>query len=137
MICTVLYGCALQSGYNIAAPIILLLLMSWTLTSFLQAASALAVDIYPGRAASVSAAINLVKCEIGAVAAGVIGPASDGIGSGWAYTTLAMLGFVTVPVLLWAMLSGMKWRERAREKEMEGRIHVAEVVKVSVSGDSC
>ena len=116
--CIVIYDWILQNRFSIWGPIVLLVVMSWTLTAFYQVTNLLVVDTYPGRGASVSAAVNIVRCEIGATAAALISPMTVNMGHGWAYTILAIVGFAMTPILLWTAKSGIRWRREAREKEL-------------------
>nr|A0A348HAX9.1 RecName: Full=MFS-type transporter phiD; AltName: Full=Phomoidride biosynthesis cluster protein D [fungal sp. ATCC 74256]BBG28501.1 putative transporter [fungal sp. ATCC 74256] len=115
--CLVIYGWILEKQYSVWGPIILMLVMSWTLAAFFQVMNVLLVDTYPGRGATVTAAVNLVRCELGAAAAAVISPMTDGVGEGWAYTIVAMIGFATTPLLLFTAVNGIRWRREAAEKE--------------------
>ncbi len=115
--CIVIYGWVLQHRYSIWGPVVLLVIMSWTQLAFYQVTNVLVVDTYPGRGASVSAAVNIVRCEIGAAAAALINPMTEGTGYGWAYTILAIVGLAASPLLLLTARKGMQWRKEAKEKE--------------------
>jgi hypothetical protein len=115
--CLVIYGWILEQQYSVWGPIILMLTMSWTLAAFFQVMNVLLVDTYPGRGATVTAAVNLVRCELGAAAAAVISPMTDGVGEGWAYSIIAIIGFATTPLLIWTAIKGIQWRKEALEKE--------------------
>jgi MFS family permease len=114
--CLIIYGWVLENHYTVAAPIILMLVISWTLAAFFQVLNVLLVDTYPGRGAMVTAAVNLVRCEVGAAMAAVISPMTDGVGEGWSYTIIALIGLATTPLLLWTTKSGMRWRHEEAEK---------------------
>lgn len=51
----------------------------------------LIVDLYPGKAASATAAVNVGRCLIGAVAVAVVQPMIDSMGAGWTFTLGALL----------------------------------------------
>ncbi|KAK9357741.1 major facilitator superfamily domain-containing protein [Lipomyces starkeyi] len=82
----VAYGWVMNYKVNLAGPIILLFLMGYSLTAAYQVLNILMVDIYPGKPATATAASNLVRCELGALASAVIVPMSNAMGRGWAYT---------------------------------------------------
>lgn len=42
-----------------------------------------------------------------------------GVGEGWAYTIVALIGFATTPLLLWTAKNGIRWRKEAKEKDLE------------------
>ncbi|OBT91045.1 hypothetical protein VE02_00083 [Pseudogymnoascus sp. 03VT05] len=116
------YGWAIRAGAPLAAPIVVLFVAGFALTFTFQVLNVLLVDMWPGKAAVATSANNLVRCEIGAVFTGVIGPLTGRVGEGWAYTILAA-GLVGVaPVLVVVMRRGVRWRgvRREREERKEG-----------------
>ena len=77
----------------------------------------LMVDIYPGRPATATAANNVVRCLLGAAATAAIGPMTEAMGYGWAYTTLALLFVAASAGPLATVKYGIKWRKAKKEKE--------------------
>ena len=81
------------------------------------------VDIFPGRPATATAANNITRCLLGAAASAAIGPMSDAMGNGWAYTVLALLFVLSSAGPLACMKYGIKWRKakkaKAEQKEKE------------------
>lgn len=86
----VIYGWLMGRKVNVAAPIILFV-KGWALSATSQVLSALMVDLWPGNSAAATAAANLLQCEMGAGSSAVIGPMTDSMGEGWAYTALALV----------------------------------------------
>lgn len=115
--CVIIYGWVIEKQYTVAAPIILMLVMSWAISAFFQVLNVLLVDTYPGRGAAVTAAVNIARCEVGAAAAAAISPMTEGVGAGFAYTIIALITFATLPMLLLAAKFGMKWRGETADKE--------------------
>lgn len=111
------YGWVLGHKVNIAAPIILLFISGWALNATSQVLNALMVDIWPGKSASATAANNLFRCGLGAAASAAISPMSEAMGSGWAYTTLALIAAAASPCFWVMMTHGIKWRQRRLAKE--------------------
>jgi MFS family permease len=111
------YGWAVRAGAPLAAPIVVLFMAGFALTFTFQVLNVLLVDMWPGQAAVATSANNLVRCEIGAVFTGIIGPLTGAVGEGWAYTILAAGLVAVAPVLVVAMRRGIKWREERRVKE--------------------
>lgn len=74
------------------------------------------VDIYPGRAATATAANNVVRCLLGAAASAAIVPMSAAMGNGWAYTVLALLFMLSSAGLALTMKYGIQWRKAKKEK---------------------
>lgn len=108
------YGWTMIYQFTIAAPVILLLAMGYSLIATYQVLNILMVDIYPGKGAAATAANNFVRCELGAASSAAIVPMIDAMGSGWAYTLLAGLFLVFTPALVIIMRHGIRWRKERR-----------------------
>lgn len=74
------------------------------------------VDIYPGKPATATAANNVVRCLLGAAATAAIGPMTDALGTGWAYTILALLFMMSSLGPIATMKYGIGWRQAKKEK---------------------
>jgi len=106
------YAWILREGVNISGPIIVILVIGYSTSAAYQTLNVLLVDIYPGRAATVTAANNLMRCEIGAAGAAVVAPMISGIGTGWSYTIMGLISILGVPGLLLNIRYGMGWRQK-------------------------
>jgi MFS family permease len=115
------YGWILTQKISIAVPIVVLFFTGYGLTSSFQILNVLMVDIYPGKPSVATAANNIVRCEIGAIFSAILLPLVDSIGWGWAYTLLALLFVAFVPMLLFVMQRGPKWRKQRKAKEDQAR----------------
>ncbi|MCJ1292669.1 hypothetical protein MMC34_004222 [Xylographa carneopallida] len=102
-------GCAVFLPYGwvmslpnppLAAVIILLFLNAYVLSGSFQALNVLIVDCHPDSSAAASAALNLVRCLLGAGGVAAVIPLLDRIGSGWTGTMVT---------LIWVLMSGMWW----------------------------
>jgi MFS family permease len=113
----VAYGWVLTKKISVAVPVVLLFFTGYSLTSSFQVLNVLMVDIYPGKPSVATAANNFVRCEIGAVFSAILLPLVDSIGWGWAYTLLALLFVGFVPMLLFVMQKGPKWRQERKVRE--------------------
>ncbi|KAM0194467.1 hypothetical protein ACHAPC_000941 [Botrytis cinerea] len=113
------YGWVMGHHVSIAGPVILLFVIGYTLVASFQVLNILMVDIYPGKPATATAANNVVRCELGAIATAVIVPMVNAIGTGWSYTILALLFVIYGPVLIIIMRSGIRWRSQKKVKEVE------------------
>lgn len=74
------------------------------------------VDIYPGKPATATAANNVVRCLLGAAATAAIGPMTDALGIGWAYTILALLFIISSAGPVATMKYGIEWRRAKKAK---------------------
>ncbi|CAG8327944.1 unnamed protein product [Penicillium nalgiovense] len=113
------YGWVLGHKVNLAAPIILLFIIGWSIIGTSQVLNALMVDLWPGKSAAATAANNLFRCELGAAASAAISPVRSAMGEGWAYTTLALIPIAVSPCLWIVALNGIKWRQKRNRKEEE------------------
>jgi MFS family permease len=111
------YGWVMTKKHTLAAPVITLFLTGLSLTGSFQILNVLMVDIYPGKPSVATAANNVVRCEIGAAFSAIILPMIESIGTGWAYTILALLFVGYSPVLLILMKKGPQWRRDRKAKE--------------------
>ena len=76
------YGWLLDTRVNVSRPIIILFATSFVLTASMQILSTLMVDLWPGRSGAATAANNLFRCELGAIASAAIQPMIDTMGKG-------------------------------------------------------
>lgn len=115
--CLVLiYGWVLHNGGPLAPLLVILFFTSFSMTVAFNVTNTLLVDFYPGKAATATAASNLVRCLLGAGATAVIVPMIDGMGRGWTFTFLSFFLLATSPMLWLVFFRGMKWREQRRLK---------------------
>jgi MFS family permease len=116
------YGWILTLKISVAAPIVFFFFSGYGLTSCFQILNVLLVDIYPGKPSIATAANNFVRCELGAVFSAILLPLKDAIGWGWAYTLLAGCFLAFVPMLIFVMERGPKWRAERKVREDKARV---------------
>lgn len=84
-----------------------------------HSSNALLVDLYRDRAASVTAALNIGRCVLGAILVAVTQYSIDGIGLGWTYTIYAIIGIVgPLPAMYVLCVMGPKWEQRRQYRNM-------------------
>ena len=105
------YGWLLEARVSIAGPIVVLFGTSFVLSASMQVLSTLMVDLWPGRSGAATAANNLFRCEMGAIASAAIQPMINAMGRGWAYTTLALISAASTPFLAFIIKCGMARRK--------------------------
>ncbi|TAQ90919.1 hypothetical protein B7494_g812 [Chlorociboria aeruginascens] len=116
-IVTIAYGWVMHAQTSVAAPIVLLVLLGYSLIASTQTISILIVDVNPGQAGSATAAFNLVRCLLGAAATALIVPMTDAMGLGWSYTLIGLIFVALSPMLLVVMKFGPQWRKAKKAKE--------------------
>ncbi|KAI8626548.1 MFS general substrate transporter [Xylariaceae sp. FL1651] len=115
------WGWAIQYRAHLAVEIVLLFIAGISLTGFSNILSTLIVDINPGVAGAATAANNLTRCLVGAGASAFINPLITAVGSGWAFTIIALSYVVFFPAI-WAVLkNGTRWRAEKLEKMKKKR----------------
>ncbi|KAK3323317.1 major facilitator superfamily domain-containing protein [Cercophora scortea] len=126
------WGWALQAGAHVAVPCVLLFLQGVGMIGFVNAINVLIVDIHPGNAGAATAANNLTRCLIGALASAVVVPMIDAMGAGWAYTIFGALYVVLAPMMVAVMWYGVTWRAEEAAKRERRRRAKAEKGEVAV-----
>lgn len=108
--CGVGFGWMLDQNVHLAGPLILLFFVGFCASASLNCIATLLIDIYPGRAGSVAAANNLLRCMLGAGATAATVPLIDAVGIGWALTIFGLLNTIFMPLLWYIMREGPGWR---------------------------
>ena len=111
------YGWVLQYNTGIAPICVVMFVFGWAMIAVFNTLTILMVDLYPGKAASATAATNLVRCWLGAGASAVVIPLINAIGVGWACTLAAFLWLVFSPLVFLLIKFGPRWRAEAAEKK--------------------
>lgn len=120
---TIVYGWLVQAQVNIWAPIVLLVLMGFTMLSGFSVINVLNIDLHRDRPATASAANNLVRCLMGAGSAAVVDVIIDAVGVGWCFTIWGLLVTgLSVPLLLAVCRWGPAWRARRVEVREEKKL---------------
>lgn len=108
------WGWALENGAPLAVPLVFSFVIGLCLTGSFNVMSTMLVDLYPLSPATATAANNLVRCLMGAAGTAVIIQMIDGMGTGWCFTFIAAILFLSSPLLLAELKWGPKWREERR-----------------------
>ncbi len=118
------FGWTLDKGVHISVPIICTFILGWSATSIISVVSTFMVDIYPKKSASATAALNLLRCLMGAGGTAAVLPIVNGIGVGWTFTLLVGIMLVGLGLVVVQMGRGLGWRKRriGKEKEREEEI---------------
>jgi MFS family permease len=116
---TIGFGWAVETHAHLSVPVILIFIAGWGLISGFQCMSSLLIDMHGRKnAASASAANNLVRCSLAAIASAVVIPLIDAVGMGWACTIGGAVWLAVCPPAMLLLASrGKSWRAEARLKE--------------------
>ena len=113
------YGWVMQSHTSLAGPVILLYISSFCMSGSFTGLSTLVVDLNRESSGTATAAMNLVRCWMGAGAVAFVNPVLNAIGLGWTSVLVAGVWILISPVMLFILKYGPRWREQARLKGIE------------------
>ncbi|WFD31571.1 hypothetical protein MSPP1_002610 [Malassezia sp. CBS 17886] len=116
------HGLAIANGWcldhyvHIAAPLLLQFFASLFAIMYFNSLNTILVDLYPDRAASVTAAINIGRCLLAALFVGVVQYMIDAMGLGWMFTMVSLLTFILpIPLTEVVMRIGPHWHAARAE----------------------
>jgi multidrug resistance protein len=113
------YGWHLHYEGALWVAIVFLFAVGYTMTASYNVMNVLIVDLNYDTPATATAANNLVRCFIGAVATAGIVPLLDYLGRGWSYMIVAGILLSITPISLVVYCFGMQWR-RERDDAKSG-----------------
>ncbi len=108
------YGWVLQFEVHFAAPLVLQFVIGICLVGCFDVMSVMLVDLYPQSPATATAANNLMRCWLGAVATATILQLIEAMGRGWSFTFIAAVLILFSPMLWIEVKWGPSWREERR-----------------------
>lgn len=111
------YGWVMESHTSLAGPVILLFISSFCMTGSFTGLSALVIDLNRTSPGTATAAMNLVRCRMGAGAVAFVNPLLNAIGLGWTSVLVAGVWILVSPVVLVIIKFGPRWREEKRLKD--------------------
>lgn len=117
--CLIGFGWTVEAKTNLAGPLIFLFVLGFCISASLNSVACLILDVYPTKAATVSASNNLLRCLLGAGATAAIVPMINAIRIGWSVTIFALINIFALPLLWYVMRQGPRWRSRALKKKKE------------------
>jgi MFS family permease len=106
------FGWTLEYKVHISVPIICTFILGWSATSIISVISTMMVDIYPKKSASATAALNLVRCLMGAGGTAAVLPIANAIGVGWTFTMMVGVMTASLGLIVVQISKGLKWRKR-------------------------
>jgi predicted MFS family arabinose efflux permease len=116
-----LWGWLLEMHVHLAVVCVLIFLLGFGFVGANNVLSGLILDLNPGNAGSAASANNFVKFAFGAIVSAVIQPLILTLGMGWAYTLLAAVYLLILPILVLIALRGQRWRAQSIGVATTGR----------------
>ncbi|KAI0034181.1 MFS general substrate transporter [Vararia minispora EC-137] len=114
--CSIGYGWCIQAKVSLAGPLILQVIIGFTIVSVMNTVQTLLVDLFPSQGSSITACNNLIRCSLGAATVSVVDFIIQAVGAGWTYVILSGWCVAVFPLLCVELRYGPIWRERRRMK---------------------
>jgi MFS family permease len=111
------WGWVLAAKTSLAAPLVILFIGGSTISGAMSMQQALLIDLYPQSPATVTAALNVCRCLLGAGGTSVVQYMIDAMGLGWCYTFSGLVLVAFTPLSAIIVRWGPKWREERFLKE--------------------
>ncbi|EMD62851.1 hypothetical protein COCSADRAFT_37744 [Bipolaris sorokiniana ND90Pr] len=112
-----MFAWTLQFKTHIAGPEIALGVMGFCITSAFNITNGLLIELHRDQPAAATAAVNFARCLMSAGGSAAILPMCRAMSPGWAFTLIAFVYVALLPVALWVMRDGMRWRQELAEKK--------------------
>ncbi|KAG9314032.1 major facilitator superfamily domain-containing protein [Chiua virens] len=115
--CCAGYGWCLEKRVNLAAPLVLQIILALSGIAIMNIVQTLLIDLLPAQGSSVTACNNLVRCSLGAATVSIIDLVLKALGTGWTYILLAGICLATSPMIWFAMWVGPRYRAKRHAKQ--------------------
>ena len=106
------FGWTMRYHVHVSVPIICTFFLGWASTSIISTISTFMVDIFPKKGASATAAVNFVRCLMGAGGTASVLPTVNRIGVGWTFTLFSSVMLASLSLIALQMVKGRQWRRR-------------------------
>ncbi|KAH7564316.1 hypothetical protein BM1_01363 [Bipolaris maydis] len=122
----VMFAWTVRFKTHIAGPEIALAIMGFCITGAFNITNGLLIELHRDQPAAATAAVNFARGLMSAGGSAAILPMCRAMNPGWAFTLIAFVYVALLPVALWVMRDGMRWRQelaekkRVKEEEMRG-----------------
>ena len=133
------YGWMLDFEVHIAGPIVIMVFLGYCALAGFNTLNVLIIDTHRSNPATASAAMNLIRCLLGAGASAVANPMIEAMGRGWAFTFVGLVELAAMPTLMAIMKWGPEWRReekrkveeqlRRKEEKDAAKLHAAQTVR--------
>ncbi|KAG9645553.1 MFS general substrate transporter, partial [Aureobasidium melanogenum] len=107
-IAVLVFSWVVDKHIHVSVSIVCLFFIGWAATSIQSIVSTFLVDLYPDRSASATAALNIVRCLLGAGGTAAVSPAVRAIGIGWTFTIFSALMALSVILMSIKHVCGFK-----------------------------
>jgi multidrug resistance protein len=126
----IVFGWMLEFEVHIAGPLVILVFLGYCAFAGFNTLTVLIIDTHRSNPATASAAMNLVRCLLGAGASAVANPMIHAMGRGWAFSFVGLVEVAMMPTLWILMRWGPQWRREEKSK-VEGQLRKKEEKRVA------
>ncbi|KAI8144472.1 major facilitator superfamily domain-containing protein [Fennellomyces sp. T-0311] len=117
---TIAYGWCFVYNTHLAVPMILQFILAFNVQFMNSATRCLLIDLRPGKGASVSSSVGLLRQTFAGTGSVVMYPLTKAIGPGWTYTLLSAILMITNIFIAALQKYGVQWRtKRALREEIK------------------
>ncbi|KNZ75019.1 Quinidine resistance protein 2 [Termitomyces sp. J132] len=116
VVCSAGYGWCIEKKVNLAAPLIIQIVVGYISIAVMNSAQTLMIDLFPGQSSSITACNNFVRCTLSAVLVSIIDIIFNGIGIGWTFVLLAGLSLLGIPFIYLVIWIGPRCRSKRQKK---------------------
>lgn len=118
---TIIFGWTIKYHVHYIVPILMTFFNSFSSTSFITGTTALLVDLVPEESASANACINLCRCLLCAVGLAVVDKMITTMGSGWTFTLVSLICFVSMIFIYLAIHYGPVFEARRKARRAHSK----------------
>lgn len=116
------FGWTVRFRTHLAGPEAALFVMGFFITTAFNVTNGLLIDLHRDQPAAATAAVNFARCLMSAGGSAAILPMCHAMNPGWAFTFIGLVYVALLPVALWVMRDGMKWRQELAEKRRKAQM---------------
>jgi hypothetical protein len=118
------YGWALQVRAHLSVPLIMQFHVGLAVTGVFNVCNTLIIGLHPNAPATASASVSITRCLTATLGLSVQQLLFDSIGTGWTFTLISALCYMTVPGLIVVRCRGWDWRlDKAARTTPSGARH--------------
>ncbi|KAI0122937.1 hypothetical protein BJ170DRAFT_118365 [Xylariales sp. AK1849] len=110
ILATIGFGWSVQTKVHLSVPLLMSFICGIANNGVFNNCITLMVDIHPDEPGLASVATSLARCAVAAAGLAVLQPLLDSIGTGWTFTSFALICLISMPMLLVVKLKGPAWR---------------------------
>jgi hypothetical protein len=112
IVASLVFGWTTEHRVHVSVPIIGTFFLGWVSTSIIGISTTFLVDLFSKKGASAAAALNFVRCVMGAGGTASVLPIVNSIGLGRTFTLWSGIMLAALGLIALQMVKGRKWRQK-------------------------